>query len=170
MEACNCEISMLSPICFIGLFITLCCFISRSKCYRPDRNRCRDCCRKRLIGFKIYHVFLVALGYLWVLGIIYGCIMWIITFICMGDEDLILDEDAFPLIRKISRTICGTMYRFFTTDISFKIKWNNARKDTSESQNEELLKGLILVWPCVSRTFYKIPENFFLEFFFMGYH
>jgi len=96
--------------CFVGLFLTATAFIFRSKC--------KPCKKKPAMGMKIHHLLWIACGYLWVVGFIFGIIMWFVCLVNWCEDDWILDDDAFPITRKIINGIGD----FFNKDISFNIK------------------------------------------------
>ena len=92
--------------CFAGLFLTSTVFWFRSHCIREYREE--------PIGFKIYHIILVAFGYVWILGFIFGIVMWFVTLVNYSMDEWSIEKNAFPVIRKICE--------FFNQPFSIKIK------------------------------------------------
>jgi len=80
---------------FVGLLLTWTAFRFKSKC----RKHYRDI---NTMGMKVHHIIWIACGYVWVFGMIFGAIMWIVIGINLLD-DWELDEKAYPRTKKFFR-------------------------------------------------------------------
>jgi len=54
---------------------------------------------------KVHHIIWIACGYLWVFGMLFGIVVWWIVLRELFEGDYELDENAFPIIRKILKKI-----------------------------------------------------------------
>ena len=105
-----------------GFFLCLTVFILLSQCEKHVKKVC-DCCYSTNednyvpIGFRVYYILAILVGFIPLLGVIFGFIKWVITLFELLDASW-----GEPKIRIIEGSFADKIVKIFNYNLKNKIR------------------------------------------------